>query len=202
MGTLGVFGGTFDPLHIGHLILAKEACYQLNFDQILWVLTPNPPHKPDQRITDPALRLKMLRSALEKEPEFVFSEVELKREPPHYTYDTMEILRQQYPGQKLICLLGGDSMRDFHTWYRASDLAQRIDGFGVMLRPNASFDLEELEERFPGLKAKIQIIQAPLLQISSSDIRQRIQEGRPYRYFLTSPVYELIQEQDLYRGDA
>src|SRR5512143_3713267 len=115
---IGVFGGTFDPPHTGHLILAAEAQAQLDLERILWVLTPTPPHKPGQRITSTALRLEMLQAAIDGNPDFELSRVDLDRPPPHYAVDSVHLLRAAYPQAWLAYLMGGDSLDDLPTWVR------------------------------------------------------------------------------------
>ena len=198
VGNIGLFGGTFDPLHIGHLILAQEARYQLELERVLWILTPNPHHKPDKEITPPGIRWEMLTREIDTVPEFSLSDVELLRKPPHYTHQTVKILRDEFPDAELIYLMGGDSLRDLPGWYKAQELVQMLDGFGVMLRPGAQVNGPGLEEELPGLGNKLHMIETPLIQISSSDIRRRIANHQPFRYFLPLSVVRFIQEKRLY----
>jgi nicotinate-nucleotide adenylyltransferase len=196
---LGVFGGTFDPPHIGHLILAAEACVDLHFDCLLWVLTPVPPHKLDQSITSLEHRLAMLELAISDNTNFQLSRIEMDRLGPHYTVDTMRLLGDQYPSADLILLIGGDSLRDLPTWNRPSDLVAACHEIGVIRRPGDEVDLSGWEQLVPGTQAKVRFVDAPLLDVSSSDIRHRIREGLPFRYYLSQSVYEYIQEHELYR---
>jgi len=196
---IGVFGGTFDPPHIGHLILASEACYQLDLQSILWVLTPNPPHKPNQPITPLIHRLSMLQVCLVDEPCFNLSRVDIDRSPPHYALDTMRILRSKYPDVHLVYLMGGDSLHDLPNWHHPQEFIRVCQTVGVMHRPGEHIDLTTLETLLPGITEKTRFIEAPMLEISSSLIRQNLQEGRPFRYYLLPPVYSLIKEHNLYR---
>jgi nicotinate-nucleotide adenylyltransferase len=199
---IGLFGGTFDPPHIGHLILAAEARAQLGLDRLLWVLTPEPPHKCTQRITPLATRLELLRTALRDEPAFEISTVDIARPGPHYAIETVQILGERYPQAKLIYVMGGDSLRDLPTWRKPQEFLARLAGLGVMRRPGDAIDLDALERQLPGVSAKVRFIEAPLLTIAASDIRQRIAEGRPYRYYLPAAVYELIQQQHIYANPS
>jgi len=196
---LGIFGGTFDPPHLGHLILACEARAQLGLTRLLWVLTPSPPHKPNQPISALADRLAMLRLALQDEPAFELSTLEMERPGPHYTLDTLRRLAPQHPGRELILLLGGDSLRDLPTWHRAPDLVAECRQIGVMRRPGDAIDLAALEAHLPGLASRVVFIDAPLLEISSREIRRRVAEGLPFRYYLLPSVYEYIVRHGLYR---
>ena len=196
---IGVFGGTFDPPHIGHLILAAEACEELRFDRLLWVLTPVPPHKLDQSITVLEHRLAMLELAISDEPRFELSRIEIDRPEPHYTVETMRLLGDEYPSAVLILLIGGDSLRDLPTWHRPADLVSACHEIGVIRRPDDSVDLSAWERQVPGTQAKVQFVDAPLLDISSRAIRRRIREKLSFRYYLSPSVYEYIQKNKLYR---
>jgi len=198
---VGVFGGTFDPPHLGHLILGAEACDQLGLERLLWVLTPNPPHKVGLPVTALVHRLAMLERSIADEPAFVLSRVDIERPPPHYACETVSLLAGELPGAELFYLIGGDSLRELPTWHRPDDLVKACTGLGVMRRPADGIDLEALDAQIPGLKAKTIFINAPLLEIASSDIRQRISKGKPYRYYLHPDVYAYINDQGLYSGD-
>jgi nicotinate-nucleotide adenylyltransferase len=197
---IGIFGGTFDPPHLGHLILASEARNQLRLTRLLWVLTPNSPHKIGNSITDLSQRLEMLQSAIGDEPAFELSTLEFERPAPQYTVDTLEILKGQNPSADLILLMGADSLRGLTTWHRPADLVTVCREIGVMRRPGETVQLGTLEAILPGIKDKIRFVEAPLLQISSREIRRRIVEGLPCRYFLPPAVYDYIQAHNLYRG--
>lgn len=199
---LGIFGGTFDPPHIGHQILAAEAYDQLNLDKVLWVLTPNPPHKNDQEITSLEARLKMVKASIAENERFEFSRVEMDRHPPHYSVDTLSILAERYPSAELIYLVGSDSLIDLHTWHKPDEFVAACDGIGVMCRPGEELELRKLEEQTPGVSAKLLFIDAPLLEISSTEIRSRIVKGLTYRYYLPEVVYRIIEDDRLYRREA
>ena len=199
MQTIGIFGGTFDPPHLGHLILAAEARAQLGLERLLWVLTPDPPHKQDQSIAPLQHRLEMVKLAIANDPQFEISSVELTRPGPHYALDTVLILAGQYPGENLVYLMGGDSLRDLPHWHRPSDFVSACHLIGVMRRPGDTVELAALEKSLPGLRSKVRFVEAPLLDIAAREIRRRIAEGRPFRYFLPERVFEYINEHGLYR---
>ncbi|MFM8321526.1 MAG: nicotinate-nucleotide adenylyltransferase, partial [Chloroflexota bacterium] len=196
---LGVFGGTFDPPHLGHLALAAEACDQLNLARVLWVLTPSPPHKADRPVSPLALRLRLLQAAVQDNPAFELSRVDIDRPPPHYAVDTLRFLRARYPGAALVYLMGGDSLADLPGWHAPGEFLAQADQVGVMCRAGEVIELEALEAQLPGLQAKLRFVDAPMLEIASSDIRRRIRERRSYRYFLSGPVLQLIEQMQLYR---
>jgi len=195
---IGIFGGTFDPPHLGHLILAAEARQQFGLRRLLWVLTPIPPHKLDQTITPIEYRLTMLQLAIARNPAFEISRVEMDRRGPHYTLDTVNLLAGQNPGAEMVYLMGGDSLRDLPAWHRPAELLSACRYLGVMRRPSDAIHLPDLEAILPGITRKVHFVDAPLVEISSHEIRQRIANGRPFRYFLPPSVYEYILERDLY----
>ena len=195
---IGLFGGTFDPPHLGHLILASESHYQLELTRLLWTLTPEPPHKQDQLITSIEHRLAMLNLALADNPCFELSRLELDRPGPHYTLDTIKLVAEQNPDAEIIPVIGGDSLHDLPTWHRPQELLYAAHWIGVMRRPGESANLEELERELPGISSKVHYVDAPLLEIASSEIRSRIANGRPFRYYLPDPVYHYINQHHLY----
>jgi nicotinate-nucleotide adenylyltransferase len=196
---IGIFGGTFDPPHLGHLILAAESLEQLELDRVLWVLTPQPPHKPERPITPLNHRLEMLRRAIAETPRFEISSVEIDRPGPHYTIDSLDLLQEQYPTGKLVLLIGGDSLRDLPGWNRPQEIIAAVHAFGVMRRPGDSIELDALERVFPNIRAKVRFVDAPQLEIASSTIRQRIVRGGHYCYYLPPQVYDYINQNHLYR---
>jgi nicotinate-nucleotide adenylyltransferase len=195
----GIFGGTFDPPHLGHLILAAEALQQLGLHRLLWLLTPNPPHKPDQPITALAHRLKMLQLAIADEPHFEICAIELERPGPHYTVETLRLLKQANATEDLVFLMGGDSLQNLPNWNEPAQILRLCHSLGVMRRPNDAVNLPALERGLPGISAKVRLIQVPLLEISSQQIRQRVQASATYRYYLHPQVYEYIERNQLYR---
>lgn len=198
MQTIGIFGGTFDPPHIGHLILAAEAYSQFDLDRLLWVLTPDPPHKLDRSITLLQHRLAMVGLALADAPEFELSRVDIDRQGPHFAVDTVKIIANQNPKANLIYLMGGDSLRDLPLWHCPADFVAACQLIGVMRRPDDAVDLPGLEKQFPGLTGKVRFVEAPLLDIAAHEIRARIAANQPFRYFLPADVYEYIKMNNLY----
>jgi nicotinate-nucleotide adenylyltransferase len=199
---LGIFGGTFDPPHVGHLILAEIALSSLELDRLLWVLTPDPPHKQGRLISPLPQRLELLHAALAGDERFELSRIDINRPPPHYALDTVRLLRENHPDAQLIYLMGSDSLRDLPTWRQPQEFVLACDEIGVMRRPGAVFDLARLEEQLPGLGQRVRFVEAPLIEIAASDIRRRAAAGLPYRYFLPEKVYQLIQSNGLYTARA
>ena len=196
---IGLFGGTFDPPHLGHLILASEAQSQLELDRLLWILTPEPPHKQEQFITPIDHRLAMVELAIADNPAFELSRIELDRPGPHYTLDTVKLLADQNPNADIIPIIGGDSLHDLPTWHEPQKLVYACHWIGVMRRPYEESNLDELESQLPGISSKVHYVDAPLLEIASREIRGRIAKGRSVRYYLPAPVYTYIEQHHLYQ---
>ncbi len=195
---LGIFGGTFDPPHSGHLILAAEAQIQLKLDRVLWVLTPNPPHKTDRSVTSVADRLALLSAALGDDPVFEVSRVDIDRPAPYYAVDTLRLLHAQYPTAELVFLMGSDSLHDLPDWHQSQEFVSQCDQLGVMCRPGREIHLDELEAQLPGLAERVRFLEAPLLDISSSRLRQKIAKGGAYRYYFPPQVWRMIEDTHLY----
>ncbi|MCJ7623045.1 MAG: nicotinate-nucleotide adenylyltransferase [Anaerolineaceae bacterium] len=198
---IGIFGGTFDPPHIAHLVLAMEAHFQLKLELVLWVLTPKPPHKQKRVITPSDLRAQMVKAATASNSAFELSEIEINRSGPHYSIETLRLLAERYPGAKLFFLIGEDSLRELPTWYQPDELLRICAGLGVMRRPREEVDLDILEDRLAGIRDKIFYIDTPLLEISSTEIRKRIIQEKPFRYYVPHGVYQLIKETGSYKTD-
>jgi nicotinate-nucleotide adenylyltransferase len=196
---IGLFGGTFDPPHLGHLILASEAYSQLGLDRLLWILTPDPPHKQEQLISPVEHRLAMVKLAIVDNPIFELSRVELDRPGPHYTLDTVEAISEKYPDADITPIIGGDSLRDLPKWHKSKELLYACHWVGVMRRPGEEPDLRDLEDKLPGISSKVHYVDAPLLEIASREIRNRAATGKPFRYYLPLPVFEYIEEHELYK---
>jgi len=197
---IGIFGGTFDPPHFGHLLLAEESARQLRLDRLLWVLTADPPHKQNTPVSTLHHRLAMTRLALKKQPRFELSRIEMDRPGPHFALDTVMLLATEFPKDEMVYLMGGDSLGELPTWHRPSDLVRACHEIGVMRRPGDCLDLPALEAVLPGLTTKVRFVNIPPVQISSSEIRQRIAQGKPYRKFLPPAVYRYIRIHRLYQA--
>jgi len=195
--SLGLFGGTFDPPHIGHLILAEEACAQLGLERLLWALAGDPPHKRDRSISSLPDRLALMQAAIDGNLRFELSRVDIDRPGPHWTADTVRLVSQDYPDGDLIFLMGGDSLGDLPNWNRPQEILSYCT-LGVMRRPEQTFDLAALEETLPGISRKVRFLDLPMIDISSRDIRRRVLMGLPYRYMVPEAVREVIEERHLY----
>ena len=196
---IGVFGGTFDPPHLGHQILAVEAMEQARLDKVLWVLTPDPPHKQGVEITPTNQRLTMVEKMVKQSAEFAVSDIEIRRTGPHYVVDTMRLLRKEYPEDDLYYLMGGDSLSDLPSWHTPADFIDTCHGLLVLRRAGTKINLPSLYLQFPNLREKITFLHAPLIEISAEDIRKRARGHRIIWQFLSSEVYHYIVHEGLYR---
>lgn len=199
---LGVFGGTFDPVHYGHLVAAEEVRYRLRLDKVLFVPAGMPPHKLDYDITPTRHRLAMLELAIASNPGFALSRVDIDRHGPCYTVDTLALLHEEYgPGTELFFLMGMDSLADLLTWKEPERLI-RLAWIVVVGRPGFQADVDELDKVLPGAAERICIVDTPLMEVSSSDIRQRVREGAPIRYQVPEAVEAYIRAHRLYMAKS
>jgi nicotinate-nucleotide adenylyltransferase len=184
----GVFGGTFDPPHVGHLIVAQDAALALGLDRILFVPAARPPHKTDRELTPAALRLRMLQLAIEGNDRFVTEPLELHRTGPSFTVDTLRELHRREPATAWTLLLGADQYAEFSSW-REPAAIRGLARIGVLSRAGSQ-GIHETE----GVRA----VDVTRIDISSSAIRGRVAAGRPIRYMVPAAVEEFIADQRLY----
>jgi nicotinate-nucleotide adenylyltransferase len=195
---IGIFGGTFDPPHIGHLILAEESLEQLSLSKILWVLTPYPPHKVNIEVSPVEDRMNMVLLAIAENTKFSLSRVDIDRPAPHYASATMEILAEKHPKDELIYLMGADSLNELKTWHEPMRFISLCHEIGVMRRHGEKYILESLEQAYPGIKEKLHFIKTPIIEVSGSDIRERAVHGRGFRYFVPDTIFHYIVNHKLY----
>ncbi len=199
MRHVGILGGTFDPPHIGHLILAEEAWWQLGLDRVLLVPAGDPPHKRGAPLSAAAHRVRMVELAIADNPHFELSRVDVDRPGPHYTIDTIHLLRRQLgPEAELFFLMGLDSLAELPSWHRAADLIAACR-LAALTRPAVTLDWERLERELPGIRERVVLLDMPELEIASHVLQQRVRAGRPIRYQVTPAVEEYIRENGLYR---
>jgi len=200
---LGVLGGTFDPPHIGHLILADEARLALALEQVLFVPAGAPWRKAGQELSPREHRLAMVRLAVDDNPHFAVSTLEIDRQGPSYTADTMAELRGQFgPETEFFFIMGADSLADFPHWHEP----QRILEFGrlaVAERPEPEdVGLGEglAEDLARAMRERVVWLRMPLIAISASAVRERVRQGQPIRYWVPPAVEEYIRQHGLYVG--
>lgn len=195
---LGVLGGTFDPPHYAHLIMGEYAREQLELDRVLWVVAADPPHKQHEIVSPVEHRLHMVEMVLADNLAFELSRVDVERPGPHYTVDMLFLLSAQYPDSELFFLLGGDSLCKLPDWHEPARLVQQAR-LVVMERPGVVCDMTKMASQIPGLSDRVIVEDAPLIDISASDIRARVANRQTIRYLLPADVETYIHEQGLYR---
>lgn len=200
---IGVFGGTFDPIHVGHLILAEQCREQARLDRVLFIPAARPPHKIERVLTPFHHRVEMLNLAIAGHPAFRVDELEKDRPGPSYTVETLETLRQRDPGAELFLVIGADCLPDLPGWYEPVRILELA---GLLVVPRPEWPMQSADElrvtlRLPLEKPlRLQQVGMPLLQISSRDLRHRAAEGRSLRYQVPRAVECYIETHRLYSG--
>lgn len=184
---IAIYGGTFDPIHHGHLILAREARERLGLDKIIFVPAAVSPFKVNTAASG-ELRLSMLRAAIEDEPGFAIDDCELRRPPPSYTIDTVNEIAKRENAAEIYCLIGDDNVRDLPKWHRADELKNMVRFIVLDRTGNA------VSHNFSTIGRKI--------DISATEIRKRVASGQSIRYLVPSAVEKIIRQQKLYREPA
>ncbi|MGA9173829.1 MAG: nicotinate-nucleotide adenylyltransferase [Thermoactinomyces sp.] len=190
---VGIFGGTFDPIHLGHLLLAEQAMETASLEQVWFIPAGEPPHKQGNEITSAHHRLQMVKLATETNPHFVVNDLEIKRKGPSYTVDTIQILKELTPENDFFLLVGADMVKDLPHWYKIKKILQfvRVIGLG---RPGVRAEglPDFIVDRLQWIPEAIETT------ISSTVIRQRANLGKSLRYLVPDPVYQYIKEHRLY----
>jgi nicotinate-nucleotide adenylyltransferase len=200
---IGIYGGTFDPIHLGHLILAEQAREQARLDEVWFVPALRPPQKDSKTITRFDQRVEMLALALAGQPAFRIEELEKERDGPSYTVDTLIELRHRHPEHQFFLLLGGDALVDLHTWRNPQRIVEEA-GLLVIARPGSRMvSASELRQRL-GLAHEtplpLELVESPAIDLSSQDLRQRVAQGRTIRYFVPRAVEVYIHDKHLYQA--
>jgi nicotinate-nucleotide adenylyltransferase len=194
---IGILGGTFDPPHIGHLVLADCAIQSLALDDLWFVPAADPPHKLSTRLSI-AHRLPMLECALALDPRFHLSRVDIDRPGPHYTVDMVRIVQAQAPDAELFFVMGSDSLRDLNTWHQPQSLIEQVR-LAVMRRPDADVPRTIHAAMLPRLEERVVVIDAPRLEVSSTEIVERLRAGKSVRFLVPDPVLDYIETHRVYR---
>jgi nicotinate-nucleotide adenylyltransferase len=195
---VGLLGGTFDPVHHGHLMLAEEARHALALERVLFVPAGQPPHKLNESHSAPAQRVCMLELAIAGNPAFGISRVDIERPGPHYSVDMVRRVQEEL-GQdtELFFLMGLDSLTSILSWHKPAELLAQCR-LAAARRPGYTFDLAALIEELPALGERLSFIEMPLIEIAGADLRRRVRCGLPIRYQTPESVRRYIIEQHLY----
>ncbi|SDI94085.1 nicotinate-nucleotide adenylyltransferase [Salimicrobium halophilum] len=186
MKHIGLFGGTFDPLHIGHMVVAECVREAKELDEIWFVPSHIPPHKKNASVSSED-RYRMVKEATASNDSFNVTDVELKREGKSYTLQTVRDLKNNHPDHRFSFIIGGDMVASLGKWHRIDELIEEVSFIGVN-RPG-----DTLETSYP-----LSTVEIPLLEISSSEVRHRLENGKTVRYMVPEPVYSYIQRKGLY----
>ena len=194
---IGIMGGTFDPIHIGHLVAAEEAYQQFNLDKVIFMPAGRPAFKLDQEVTSAEHRLMMAQLATASNPHFEVSDLEVQREGVTYTIDTVRILKEKFPRAELYFITGADAVFDIITWKDSAELAHLVT-FIATTRPG--YDAAEAQRQHEASLVPFSIhwIEVPALSVSSSDLRARLREGRSVRYLTARSVLGYLAKHELY----
>jgi nicotinate-nucleotide adenylyltransferase len=199
---VAVFGGTFDPVHHGHLIAAEEARAVLDLAQVLFVPAATPPHKAGVSMADARHRAAMLTLAIADNPAFALSRVDLDRPGPHFTVDMLALVTAELgPDVYLFMLMGADSLVDLPTWRQPDRILEQAHLI-VVDRPGYGPDMASLSAQLPGLAARLTRLAIPPIGIASSDLERRVGAGRPIRYQVPAVVESYIRANGLYSAGA
>jgi nicotinate-nucleotide adenylyltransferase len=199
---IGIFGGTFDPIHIGHLILAEEAWFQLRLNCIYLAPAGNPPHKQGRSMAPVEDRVCMAELATADIDYALISRIDADRPGPHYTSDLVRLLqRQAGPDTDIYFLMGMDSLRDMPTWHEARWLVDNAR-LVALSRHDVELDWEMLESALPGIRSRVTILDMPELEIASHVIQQRVRNGQPIRHMVPRAVEAYIMKHGLYRNEG
>ena len=193
---LGVMGGTFDPVHHGHLVTAEEALAQFELDRVIFVPTGRPWMKEGREVSPAEDRYLMTVIATASNPRFSVSRVEIEREGPTFTVETLRALAEEHPDAELFFITGADAMLEILHWKDPEEVLS-LAGFIAATRPG--YDLSHFEAEQAASRARVTVMQVPALAISSTDVRERIGQGRPIRYLVPEGVKSYIEKAGLYR---
>jgi len=195
----GVFGGTFDPIHNGHLMVADEVRERLNLEEVIFVPAGQPWLKTDWVISAAEDRLRMLHLGLDGKPEYKISDMEIARGGPSYTIDTIKEMRRGTGGEdELFFILGEDNMCQLPQWREAAELIKLCYLVAVPRPGSARAKLKDLEESLPGITERVMVLKRPEIDISSSNIRDRVGRGLSVRHLVPEAVNRYLKQQGLY----
>ena len=198
---IGVFGGTFDPIHLGHLTIAEEARLKVGLSQIVFVPAGLPWLKVDRTVGPAVHRIEMVNRAIASNPNLRISTAEVDRPGCSYTVETMAIMQEQLgTGARLFFILGWDSLVDFPRWKEPAKLVKMCKLIAVPRLGSVQLNLETLEESIPGITRRVILLNMPPIDISASDIRGRVAQGLSIRHLVPDEVERYIREQELYTG--
>lgn len=195
---IGILGGTFNPIHVGHLMIAEEARQSFDLEKVIFIPDSIPPHKSVDSAT-PMQRLEMTKIAIEENPYFCASDMELQRTGPSYTFDTIKDLKKKYgPNHKLFFIAGTDTIQDLPNWLNPEALLDLCEFIGCA-RPDGTEAIDNIIAHFGPLGSRIHKLEVPTMELSSTELRYRIRHGISVRYFIPPKVLQYIQDNEVYQ---
>jgi nicotinate-nucleotide adenylyltransferase len=197
-GAIGVLGSAFNPPHFGHLALAQEALWQLGLDEVIFVPTGHAPHKRIAGDPGSEVRMEMTQLAADHDDRFSVSSLEVDREGPSYTYETLEALAEEWTDTELVFVMGADAAVGLESWRRPERVAE-LASIAIARRAGVPDAEVTATMRSLGCEGQVTMLEMPQFGVSSSSVRERAHQGRPLRYLVPDAVAELIEERGLYR---
>ena len=189
---IGLFGGSFNPIHNGHVRLAKALLQEAGLDEVWFMVSPQNPFKQNQQLLDDNKRFRLVQIALKDEPHLKACNFEFNQPKPSYTWNTLQALQEAYPDDQFTILIGGDNWAAFDKWYRYEDI---LHHYPIVVYPREGSEITGFEFQVPNIK----IVKTPLINISSTQIRQRIQAGKSVRGLVPTGVAMVLEQEHLYR---
>ena len=198
---VGVMGGTFDPIHIGHLVAAEEVRWALGLSRVIFVPAGQPPHKEPGEVSAVADRVRMVELAIASNRYFELSLVDVERPGRSYTVDTLRILRERLgEAVELFFIVGMDSLADLPRWREPRGIIALARLAVVNRPPYPPVELDALERTLPGISGRVEMVRMPGIYVASSDLQERVARGLPIKYQVLEPVEGYIRERGLYLG--
>ena len=188
---IGLFGGSFNPIHNGHVWLAKALLLQAGLDEVWFMVSPQNPLKQNRQLLDDSQRLRLVGLALDGEPRLCPCDYEFHLPKPSYTWNTLQALEKDYPQHRFTLLIGGDNWQLFDQWYRHEDIVSR---YPIVVYPRQDADPETLKSVAPN----VTFVKVPLINISSTMVRERLRRGMSVRGLVPGPVASVIEQEHLY----
>ncbi len=188
---IGLYFGTFNPVHIGHLAIANYMVEFTEIQQLWFIISPQNPFKEEKNLLKDYHRLQLVRRAIEDDPRFRASAVEFNLPRPSYTIDTLVYLQEEHPGDEFFLIMGADNLESIHKWKNYEML---LGNYGILVYPRPGYEIKREE-----LPPRMQVVNAPLMEISASFIRKAIEDGKDIRHFLPAKAYQYLDEMNFYK---
>jgi len=199
MKKIGIFGGTFDPIHYGHLYVGENARIVCDLEKVIFVPSYKPPHKQNKIITSDFLRYNMCILATKDNNSFSVSDIEIKKQGISYTYNTLKLLKKSNENNDYYFIMGADMFADFPKWYKASKI---LEEFKIIVFPRNGYDIHKIKQEsfYMDYKDKIELLDLTTVNVSGTDLRNQLKSGYSAKYLIPDTVLEYIKAKNIYRG--